>query len=316
MRLPAILMALTIQSPVPNQVLQRGYPVAIRAAGATHWRVVALTNAFGKSTDWAPLPAGGANIPAGGWYRLEVRAGNATASVEPVGVGEVFLIAGQSYAANCNEERLKVAEPQRRVACLDPKTGAWQVADDPQPGASNYRDGGTIWPAFGDELVKRLGVPVGFANVAWQGTASAAWMPGQDLHRALLGAAKGLGRFRAVLWQQGESDVIGSTTADKYVANLKAIRAALVKECGFEVPWLPAKSTMHPTVYNNPKQEAVIRSAVDTLWRTPGFLPGPDTDALDGKHRQMGGCSHFSAIGQRAAAALWVEAVLKLMEAR
>jgi hypothetical protein len=313
MLLPTILMALTIQAPVPNQVLQRGFPVAIRAAGATHWRVVALTNAFGKSTDWAPLPARGADIRAGGWYRLEVRAGTATVSVEPVGVGEVFLIAGQSYAANCNEERLKVAEPQRRVACLDPKTGAWQVADDPQPGASDYKGGGTIWPAFGDELAKRLGMPVGFANVAWQGTATAQWMPGQKLHQNLLGAAKGAGRFRAVLWQQGESDVIGGTTADKYVANLKAIRAVLVKECGFDVPWLPAKSTLHPTVYNNPKQQAVIRSAVDTLWQTPGFLPGPDTDTLDGKHRQMGGCSHFSAIGQRAAAALWVEAVSKLI---
>lgn len=115
----------------------------------------------------------------------------------------------------------------------------------------------------------------GFVNVARGATASTQWLPGTPLHQNLVAAAKSVGRFRAVLWQQGESDVMSNTTTDKYVANLKAIRAALVKECGFEFPWLPAKSTLHPTVYNNPKQEAVIRSAVDTLWKTPGFFPGP-----------------------------------------
>jgi hypothetical protein len=306
------LLAVTITAPVPYQVVQRGSPIPIRAPGATHWRVVALTNAFGASTDWAPLPA--TKAPAGGWYRLEVRAGNETASVEPVGVGEVFLIAGQSYAANCNDERLKVTEPQQRVTCLDPATGAWRVADDPQPGASNYKDGGSIWPPFGDELAKRLRVPVGFANVAWQGTSSVQWLPGGNHHQNLVQAAKQVGAFRAVLWQQGESDVIAGTPADKYVANIQAIRAALLKECGFEVPWLPAKSTSHPTVYNNPKQEAVIRQAVDNLWKTQGFFRGPDTDTLTGENRGgANSCQHFSATGQRRAAALWVEAVSQLI---
>lgn len=331
-----------IQSPLPYQVIQRD-PATVRKdntgtghvllrwtdpgpVAAYEWRAAPLQDAFGKGTDWAPVkPAvsGGVcsvsiNIPAGGWYRLELRRSGAAvvlASVEPVGVGEVFLIAGQSYAANCNDERLKVEEPQKRVACLDPKTGVWRVADDPQPGASNYKNGGTIWPAFGDGLAQQLKVPVGFANVAWQGTASAQWMPGQKLNKAMVGAAAKLGRFRAVLWQQGESDVMAGVTTDQYVANIIAIRGVLARECGFEFPWLPAKSTIHPTVYNNPKQEAVIRKAVDRLWKTKGFLPGPDTDTLTGENR--GGpssCEHFSAIGQRNAAAMWMEAVTKLIE--
>jgi hypothetical protein len=288
--------------------------------------IAAIQDASGNGTDWSairPTVSGDVcavlvTIPAGGWYRLEVRRPglpNTVVSVEPVGIGEVFLIAGQSYAANCNDERLKVAEPQKRVACLDPKTGAWRVADDPQPGASNYKDGGTIWPAFGDGLVKQLEVPVGFANVAWQGTSSAQWMPGQALHKALIGAATKLGRFRAVLWQQGESDVIGGVSEDTYVANITAIRDALAKEVGDALVWMPAKSTIHPTVYNNPTGEAVIRGAVDRLWKTKGFFPGPDTDTLTGDNR--GGpssCQHFSARGQRNAAAMWVDAVGRLLE--
>jgi hypothetical protein len=341
--------AVSIEAPVPYSVVQRMPLPAKQAVGAgsaqaplewglvnvrartdwrasttLEWRVRLLPGCTGKETDWSALGvagtdgtvAGAAGVPAGGWYRLELRrAGDATvaASVEPVGVGEVFLIAGQSYAANCNEERLKVADPERRVACLDPKTGAWRVADDPQPGASSYMDGGTIWPAFGDGLAAALKLPVGFANVAWQGTSSGRWMPGGNLHKSMVVAARGLGRCRAVLWQQGESDVMAGIPAETYVANVTAIRAALAKEAGLDVVWLPAKSTIHPTVYNKPKQEAVIREAIERLWKTSGFAPGPDTDTLDGKHRQMGGCSHFSAIGQRRAAALWVNAVTNLI---
>lgn len=331
-----------IESPLPYQVVQRD-PATVRNdhAGSAHvamrwadpdpvaayeWQVVALEDAFGKASTWAsvkPTVSGdicraSITVPAGGWYRLELRRPGAvklTATVEPIGVGEVFLIAGQSYAANCNDERLKVEEPRKRVACLDTKTDAWRVADDPQPGASEYRGGGTLWPAFGDGLVKQLKVPVGFANVAWQGTASAQWMPGQKLNKDMLGAAAKLGQFRAVLWQQGESDVIGRVSADTYVANITAIRAALAKETGDEFVWMPAKSTIHPNVYNNPKGEAVIRGAVDRLWQTEGFFPGPDTDTLTGDNR--GGpssCSHFSGKGQRNAAAMWVEAVKKLIE--
>ncbi|MEI8121733.1 MAG: sialate O-acetylesterase [bacterium] len=329
-----------IESPLPYQVVQRdpstvrkdntgSAQVAMRwtdpgPVAAYEWQVVALENAFGKGTTWAsvkPSVSGDVcrvsiTVPVGGWYRLELRRPGAvklTATVEPVGIGEVFVIAGQSYADNCSDELLKVQEPQGRVCVLDPKTGVWRKADDPQPTPSTYRTG-SIWPPFGDDLAKTLMVPVGLVNVAVAATSSGQWMPGQALHQNLVQAAKAVGRFRAVLWQQGESDVIGGVPAAKYVENLKTIRAALVKECGFELAWLPAKSTIHPTVYNNPKQEAVIRSAVDTLWKTPGFFPGPDTDTLTGENRGGAGSQrHFSPIGQRRAAALWVGAVTNLI---
>lgn len=329
--------SLRIISPTPYQVLQRdpatvqGKPGAggYRAGSASialvlsqplacEWRVVPLEKAFGKGTEWVSSSSSTNThlivLPAGGWYRLEVRrpGDSLVAKVEPIGVGEVFVIAGQSYADNCSDELLKVQEPQGRVCVLDPKTGVWRKADDPQPTPSTYRTG-SIWPPFGDELAKTLTVPVGLVNVAVAATSSGKWMPGQGLHKNLVQAAKAVGRFRAVLWQQGESDVIGGVPAEKYVENLTSIRAALVKECGFEFVWLPAKSTIHPTVYNNPKQEAVIRSAIDQLWRTPGFRAGPDTDTLTGENR-VSSQRHFSPIGQRRAAALWAGIIQKMVE--
>jgi hypothetical protein len=273
----------------------------------------------GVST-WTPLPGqwadgcfrGQARVPAGGWYRLEVRARDGeqvreTANVEPIGVGEVLLIAGQSYSEGCNEERLRIEDPTGRVTAYDLATQSWRVAHDPQP---NCTPGGTIWPPLGDLLVALLRVPVGVVPVGVGATSSRQWLPGQPHYQRLVAAGKAVGFCRLVLWQQGESDVIEGVDADTYVRNLTAIRTALAQEWGFAPSWLPAKSTLHPYVYNNPVGEGRIRAAIERLWQTPGFLPGPDTDMLAGENRaDKAHSEHFTGIGQRRAALLWFAAI-------
>ena len=74
---------------------------------------------------------------AGGWHRLNVQAVvGATivgqVVVEHVGIGEIFVIAGQSNSANHGEEKQKVNS--QKVSTFDGKS--WRIADDPQPGAS------------------------------------------------------------------------------------------------------------------------------------------------------------------------------------
>ncbi len=67
-----------------------------------------------------------------------------------------------------------------------------------------------------------------------------------------------------------------------------------------------AKSTLHPTVYNNPEGEGRIRGAIDELVKLPGFRAGPDTDTLAGENRgDAKSRRHFSGIGQRSAAEMW-----------
>ncbi len=290
-------------------------------AGATwQFRVVALKNAYGVSTDWGKFEptfkdgklSATVRITAGGWYRLEIRAvvGDktvATETVEPIGVGEVLVIAGQSYADGANDEMMKVEDPQGRVTAYDNIKNTWRVANDPQP---NRAPSGTIWPPLGDLMLPIVRVPIGFVNVAVGGTSSRQWLPGEKLYQNLAAAGKAIGQFRAVLWQQGESDVIEGTETEKYVANLTTIRESLAKEWGFAPPWLLAKSTLHPTVYNNPIGEGKIRAAIDLLTKQPGFHPGPDTDILNGENR--GGPNtlrHFTGLGQRRAALMWFAAV-------
>lgn len=326
---------LRIEHPQPRQVVQRtgvapgaGFAhVLIRGqspaeAEDAQWQYRVVEVASGRANEFSPLAVrivettfeGTALVAAGGWYRLEVRClvderQIAIGAVEPLGVGEVFLVAGQSYATNCNDERFKVTDPEARVVAFDAAKGSWGVANDPQP-TPDGSDGGSIWPPLGDALTKQLRVPIGFANVAFGGTSSQQWLPEGKLHSRLVSAGKSLGRFRAVLWQQGESDVIAKTTPETYVANVTAIRQAAAKEWDHSPPWLLAKSTHHPTVYNDPEGEGRIRKAVDELLKRPGFLAGPDTDQLQGENRgDAKSRRHFSAIGQKRAAEMWLAAL-------
>ena len=338
--------ALKITSPAPRQVIQReGYiPVAAHAhepggpklgeakapvrgtwTGVVPARLEARTvlheGCAGRAIEWAKC--GDINtaeefrfdltIPAGGWYRLELRvingAGETIGStvVDPIGVGEVFLVSGQSYAAGANDELQRIDDPLERTVLLDFVTKSWRTAHDPFP---HVDTGGTIWPAFANAIQPLLRVPVGLVNVAVGGTASRQWMPGEALYQRFLDGGRAAGRFRFVLWQQGESDVIENIPTGTYVERLGIIRAGLTKEWGFTPRWLLAKSTLHPTVYNKPVEEGRIRDAIEQLWKQPGFGRGPDTDILAGENR--GGPQsrrHFSAIGQRRAGLMWFASV-------
>jgi hypothetical protein len=332
---------LVLRSPRPYQVLQReGFQPKQSAAnnpggpelgftdvtiegdnprgftGQWQYRIVRLKNGYGQNTDWQYLQVenatkeirGLAEVPAGGWYRLEVQcldgqATVATGSVEPIGVGEVFLIAGQSYAGGYHDEILKVTDSSQAVSAYDWQEKTWRIAHDPPP---HNGDGGSIWPHLGDMLVPTLRVPVAFVNVSVGDTSASQWLPNEMLHQRLVEVGKEIGLFRAVLWQQGESDVLEKSSSAAYVKKMLEIREAACDDWRFDPPWLLAKSTLHPTIYNRPLEENQIRSAIDQLWSRPGFRPGPDTDVLGGDNR--GGANsrhHFSAEGQRRAAWLW-----------
>lgn len=288
--------------------------------GVWQYRLALHEHGFGGTYDWHRFDVGAdeaqlkglLEVPAGGWYRLEIRCVDdeettAAGTVEAIGVGEVFVVAGQSYAGGWNDELLKVADPSQAVSTYDWKSKTWRVANDPPP---HNGEGGSIWPALGDLLVPTLRVPVAFVNVSVGATSSTKWAPDGSLHKRLCEVGRDIGLFRAVLWQQGESDVIENTPAETYIKNIREIRDAASEAWGFEPPWLLAKSTLHPTVYKDPIGEQRIRGAIDELWRVPGFRPGPDTDLLGGDNRGTNNSRrHFSSVGQRRAALLWFVAV-------
>ena len=315
---------------------------AARKADALEYRV----GTEGKPGEWRRLDAGvkdgrfeaTVEVAAGGWYRLDVRAAAggkavAQATVERVGVGEVFVVAGQSNSANHGAE--KQITKTGRVAAFDGTR--WQPANDPQPGASGT--GGSFLPPFGDAIAEKFGVPVGLVACGVGATSVREWLPkgatfpnpptleghvrklaeGRweskgDLYASLCDRMKQLGPhgFRAVLWHQGESDAnqkdpTRTLPGKLYREYLERLIRDTRKEIGWEAPWFVAQVSYHaPGDESSPD----IRAAQAALWKAGVALEGPDSDALKGEFRDNGGKGvHFSGPGLREHASRWVEKV-------
>lgn len=273
------------------------------------------------------------NVPAGGWYSLEVEEGEQKVKVERFGVGEVFIVAGQSNAGNHGGE--KQVTQTKRVASFD--GAVWHLADDPQLGATGK--GGSFMPAFGDAMVKNFDVPVGIVPVAAGGTSVREWLPkgikfkqntttgrgvkavgdGEFESTGLLFnqltapmKALGVGGFRAVLWHQGESDAGQAREghpADRqisgaqYVDFMEQVIRKSRNAAAWPVPWFTAVTTYHR------EEDAVdeeFRTAMQSLWSKGLSWPGPDTDQLRADLRAG---VHFNGKGLRKHGELWAERV-------
>lgn len=266
--------------------------------------------------EWAPLAllpvtggfAGVLTVPAGGWYELTVQAlaGEhvvATARVAEVGVGEVFVTAGQSNSTNCGQ--FPITQASGMVSSFS--GSHWQIADDPQPGCHDESAGGSPWPAFGDALYAAYGVPIGIAATGHGGTSVNQWQPGGELFPWLMTRIWQLGPqgFRAVLWHQGESDVAMPTA--EYVAKLGNVIRESQQAAGWYFPWGVAQVSYHNP--ESPRFETT-REAHQALWDKGVAFIGPDTDLLTGDHRDFDGQGiHFSPKGLTVHGQMWAECV-------
>ena len=341
---------LSLSSPLDYQIVQReskdlGHVTIVGHFAGGKSAVIQVRIADGKGR-WQTLEAklSGDSFHAvveareGGWHRLEVRAleGDKTvaeAAVEHVGVGELFVVAGQSNSANHGEEK-QIAK-DGRVAAFDGQR--WQLARDPQPGATG--SGGSFMPPFGDAMARRFDVPIGFIACGVGGTSVREWLPrgtqianpptrtanvqqlpdGRweskgELYKKFVARMKQLGPhgFRAVLWHQGESDAnqqdaTRTLSGANYRAYLEQLIRKSRREIGWDAPWFVAQVS-----YHKPGDEASsdIRAAQSAVWSDGLALEGPDTDALKGDLREHAGQGvHFSGPGLRKHAESWFDKV-------
>ena len=275
------------------------------------------------------------NAPAGGWYRLEVRglkAGQSivAATVAHVGIGEVFIVAGQSNAGNWGSEKQTT-----RTGNVGSFSGdQWSLANDPQPGTGGGN--GSFMPSFGDALNGRFHVPVGVVPIAAGGTSVRQWLPrGErvrqqpttggmrqvspeewestgDLFDQLAKRLTTLGPkgFRAVLWHQGESDAGQARagypadrqiTGDQYFDFMVKLIRASREKAGWALPWFTAQTTYHSEA---DPSDPEFRKAMQRLWQEGISLEGPDTDALRAEFRDG---VHFNGSGLQKHGQLWAD---------
>jgi hypothetical protein len=276
----------------------------------------------------------------GGWYRVEVRAMHrrhqATAIVERVGVGEVFIVVGHSVAhggrtnlatatsdlvntiawpTNSDTQR-KEYELTANPQLLPGLVGA-HYADGIQP--APFGNGAYFWAQFAEHVSKAQGVPVLLLNAAFGGTSLEHWaksargeqfehsfvksslrMPYVNLHHALRRYASVTG-VRAILADQGQNDW-PENDAGKVFANY----SAWIKQARADLAF-PALAIVVNRA-SPPGNRPVIRRVQEQVIReVPHCYPGPDYDTLRKTDRYDD--VHFAASGLPHAAELWASAL-------
>lgn len=275
----------------------------------------------GTSTGWTTIvssPTGGSfsgalsGVSAGGWYRIEVRmvtGGTPTSlvrAVERVGIGDVYLTAGQSNSANYGTPGTNSDD---RVSAMDYTTGVWTMATDPMPGATG--PDGSVWTRLGTLLTSAANVPVGFVCVGVGGTAVSYWVPpATEGYLRLKAAAQAFppNGFRALLWHQGESDSLASTTPADYQTRLSSIIAQLRADAGWTMPWYVAEASFHPSA-TLAQEEPVVAGQRRVIFADPLVFAGPVTDDfhLEGK---LYDSVHFNAAGLANHAQQWADVLV------
>lgn len=336
MLLTALALVVSMQSanvelvsPAPRQVVQRetsggtDVDVVVRAPRGIG-RLVARSKCVDGTSEEVALARASEDgeratftaklrVPAGGWHRLAVTvdgiAGPAEVAVnERFGVGDVFVVAGQSNSTNSGEERIGALDDL--VSAFDGKS--WTLAQDPMPGVQDGSDGGSPWPVCGRALRELTGVPIAFASCGYGGTSLAQWQKGAGvdangrrvpLFDGLVARVKEVGRFRAILWHQGESDASQGTSTADYVARFKALKDGVQAATGVDATWIVAQASFCPGF--EPARLEPVRAAQAELWKSGLALRGPDTDLLLGSLRHSGDKIHFSKSGLERHGARW-----------
>ena len=281
----------------------------------------------GESTGWIDASAGENNefdfsipLSAGGWYSIEVRtfdsAGDVLAEktiIKKIGVGDVFIVSGQSNSA-CFGSAVTAAS-EDRVAVYSARDGLWRHCEDPLP--SNSDDigyGGSPWPAAGDALVEELKIPVGFVVTGRGGAAIAEFDPVSGPYYTYIKEAvtrlKDTG-FKAILWHQGETDAINGTSTETYLSTLRAIISQSRQDAGFHVPWIVANVSYHTSSSVTSEGREAVRLAQQQSWEDENVFMGPDTDQLLDGYRAPDGI-HFSETGLKRHGEMWAESILQM----
>lgn len=200
-----------------------------------------------------------------GWYNLIIRSYRNnrlvnTYQLEKIGIGDVFLIAGQSNAqGNGFRNPPSSTDKYERVSTIVgysttlEKLTNFNFQKLVAP-LNLFPTGNTSWcyGLLGDLLVQRNNVPILFLNAAMGSTSSTDWalsvensavhttsrpdFPYHLLAKTLQFYANITG-LRAILWHQGEYDTL-FPPIDSYFTNVSKVIAATRKQVGFQLPWV------------------------------------------------------------------------------
>ncbi|WP_310587677.1 sialate O-acetylesterase [Fibrella rubiginis] len=241
----------------------------------------------------------------------------AQTTVQPVGIGEVFITAGQSNARGFGLGDNDLGTDTDRVSGIDTinhyypsNLPALSSAGTPMPyatyvpltaGKRIFPMGESTWgwAELGDYIVNRFNVPVAFYNAGWDSSIIENWnntakgVPTCNIYycaanwpnlqpytniRQIMSYYAATGGVRAVLWHQGESENARSSTISLYAARLDSlIRQTRQDFNGRNMPWVVARVSFDGTTTT----PAVVAQQNQVI-NTPNFgvFEGPLNDTI------------------------------------
>lgn len=153
---------------------------------------------------------------------------------------ELFLLAGQSNMAGRGDIEPQDRRPVEGLFALSAEE-KWVPAIDPVHYDKPKIAGAGLARTFGKTLLAmRGGAQVGFIPAAFGGSLLDEWLPGgkhyvEALRRAAV--ARASGRFRGLLWHQGESDANDETRAKTYLERFVKVADGFRRD--LEAPQMP-----------------------------------------------------------------------------
>jgi Carbohydrate esterase, sialic acid-specific acetylesterase len=214
-----------------------------------------------------------------GWYNLEIKVSNAGLPIEPittmkVGIGEVFVIAGQSNATGEKPKKdTTIYQPtDDRVNCINlydtTTTNTPPMVFSHLDSYSNIAPIGVTawcWGVMGQQIATNWSVPVLYFNVALGATSIFDWRasanggtdicgcrPYDQLKKVLTTYCSKTG-LRAILWHQGENDngnFGNSLPPSIYKDNMKQVIDKSRADFQQNISWVVAKVSRVKDVVN------------------------------------------------------------------
>jgi hypothetical protein len=324
---PSIL----ISSPRPFQVIQRGNdsrasifvtglrrgfkgPLEIRW-GNGPWSTTYCAGDGSFKSHLAPRRTGQATLAVRGAWRHDVHA-----SAGRIGIGDIYVIAGQSNASGRGSSPSRYTHPVLKAALFG-NDYRWKNLADPTDSASGQRDpiskdvyaAGSVWPLLATELMAAEGVPVAFVPCAREGTTIAMWQRDgtapawpSTLYGSMLRRVRAVGgRVRAILFWQGEADARDHIAHAVYETLLLRFASDVVADCGARVVTAQI-GDYGANWYDAPGVDAIRLAQQDAWTAGTAILPGPVLYDID-----LASTAHFTRGSDlMTAARRWAAAIL------
>jgi Carbohydrate esterase, sialic acid-specific acetylesterase len=263
-----------------------------------------------------------------GWYKFRIRfwlAGKVIEekTLERVGVGEVFVIVGQSNAAGDPNTGLTDASDERVVTLNNYYLEFSQPMDIAPTFSKITRDGyigpsgrtAWLWGKLGDRLVNRLQIPVMFLNASFNGSSISNWFKTQKdvennkkeysapcgtIYNTIVRFGNEFG-IRSVLWFQGEADNFNGMNSSQYFEELKSFIQSIRKNTlkpnlGFVI----ARTSYGLGKYS----PSIIQAQNWIIGSLPNVFAGPESDLIIGRENRSDDL-HYSGQGLYKIAEAW-----------